>query len=160
MRRALVLLPLAAVLLSACSGSGSGTSLKDQRAAYLKKAEAVCKQANDQAAGLQAPSSVAEVPAFADRSLQLVRTTVDRFAAVAPPPDDAAQVRSRVTDRLQADAQTVAGYVDQVKAAAAANDNAALLRLLQQRPRTTADLQFMRTYGFDQCVRAAQQASG
>lgn len=157
MRLPALLLPLAVLPLVACSGGDSGDSLKDRRAAYVKQAEAVCKDANDKAAALQTPSSVAAVPAFADQGLQLVRSTVERFAAVQPPKEDAAEISAKVTDRLKADEATVATYVDQVKAAAAANDNAGLLRLVQNRPRTTADVAFMRTYGFDQCVKAAQQ---
>jgi len=48
-------------------------------------------------------------------------------------------------------------YAEEVKAAAAAGDGATLLRLVQERPQTSADLDFMREYGFDQCVRAADQ---
>lgn len=154
------LLPLAAVALTACSSGGSGGSLPDRRAAYLKQAEAVCQQANDKAAALQTPTSLTAIPAFADQGLALVRSTVSSLKAVPPPAEDRAQIEAKVLTPLTSDEATAAAYVDKVKAAAAANDNATLLRLVQERPRTTADVAFMRSYGFDQCIKAAQLSGG
>lgn len=165
MRRA-VLLPLLVLPLVACSSGSSGSSssaspsLQQQRSAYLSKTEAVCKDANDRAAKLSQPTDVAGVPAFADAALDIARSTVQGVEAVPPPAADKAELESKVLQPLQKDLGTATDYAGQFKAAAAAGDNAALLRLLQDRPKTTADVAFMKAYGFSECVKAAQLAGG
>jgi hypothetical protein len=159
MRRSAFLVPLVVLPLVACSGSSGskGSDLKERRAAYLKAAEAVCAKTNADVAALGTPTSVAAVPAFADKAVAIVQSTVDRFAAVQPPAEDRAEIAAKVADPLHKDVGVAQAYAAQVKAAANANDSAALLRLVQDRPQTSADLAFMRTYGFVQCVKAADQ---
>ena len=159
MRRSALLLPLVVLSLVAASGcSGSkGSDLKQRRTAYVKTAEAVCRKTNADVAALGTPASVADVPSFADKGVAIVRSTVDRFSAVQPPAEDRAQITAKVTDPLRKDVGVAETYAGQVKAAAAANDSATLLRLVQDRPQTSVDLAFMRTYGFVECVKAADQ---
>ncbi|HWG93247.1 MAG TPA: hypothetical protein VNU66_03340 [Mycobacteriales bacterium] len=158
MRRSLLLVPVL-VLTAACSGGGDGgePSLEERREAYLTAAEDVCTETNIAVRELGTPAGVAEVPAFADRAVEVVRSSVEELTAVEPPAEDAAEVTEKVYDPLRADVTAAEAYAEQLKAAAAANDTATLLRLVGERPQTTADLAFMRDYGFDQCVRAADQ---
>ena len=156
-RRSLVL-PVLLVVVTACSDGGDdGPTEPDPRAAYVEQAEQVCADANEQEAEIGTPASVTEVPAAADRALAVVRETVTEVTALEPPEADRADLQAKVLDPLRADLTAAEQYVAQLKAAASANDGAALLRLVQDRPQTTADLAYMREYGFVECVKAADQ---
>ncbi|HVM26967.1 MAG TPA: hypothetical protein VM433_04750 [Mycobacteriales bacterium] len=156
MRSLLLTLPLLLVL-PACAGGDGEPTLEERREAYVEQAEEVCVQSNQQVQELGTPGSVAEVPAAADRAVEIVRTTVDQITALDPPEEDRPELTERVLDPLRDDVGVAEAYAEEVKAAAAAGDGATLLRLVQERPQTSADLDFMREYGFDQCVRAADQ---
>lgn len=158
MRRALV--PLLVLGLTACSGGGGeqeAPTLEERRDAYVAEAEDVCAEANEAVDGVQLPTSVSEVPTTADEVLGIARSTVEEVAALAPPEEDRAELEEKVLGPLRGDLTGLEEYVDQLKAAAASNDGATLLRLSQERPQTTADLGFMRDYGFVECVTAAGQ---
>lgn len=157
MRRALPVLVL--LLLSACSGGGGddAPTPEDRRKAYVQQAEKICAASNDRVQALGTPTSVDAVPAAADEAVAIVRDTVERLAALTPPEADRASLQDKVLGPLRADVAVAESYAAQVKAAAAANDGAALLRLVQQRPQTSADLGFMRGYGLTQCASAADQ---
>jgi ribosomal protein S18 acetylase RimI-like enzyme len=155
-RRLALILPVLLLPLAGCSGD-DGESLEERRSAYLQSAEAVCADSNEQVEALGQPTSVAEVPTAADRAVEIVRGTVASVEALEPPEEDRAEIEEKVVDPLRADVGVAEQYAEEVKAAAAANDSLALLRLLGERPQTTADLEFMRGYGFVECVRAADQ---
>ena len=154
MRRALVLL----LLVAACGGSSSGSAAGGGKAAYLKQAEAICTTANaDTAAAKKAlPADVAAVPAYVHKLVDVARKDVTDLSALTPPKADAAELQTKVFAPLKAqvaDADTFAGKVD---AAAAAKDNTALTALILHPPtKTRVDVAFMKSYGFKQCVTAA-----
>lgn len=154
MRRALLVLPL--LLLPACSGDDEPDA-EDPRKAYVAAAEAVCAESNGKVAALGTPTSVAEVPAAAQEAVAIVRSTVEQLTALSPPEADRAELQDKVLGPLQADVGTAEDYAEQIRTAAAANDGAALLRLVQERPQTTADLAYMRGYGLVECAAAADQ---
>ena len=153
MRRLAAALPL--LLVAACSGGG-GDDLEERRNAYLDRAEAVCERTNADIDALGTPAGVEQVPEFADKAVAIVQRTVEELSAVEPPEEDRAEVEQKVLEPLADDVETAEQYAEQVKAAAAANDQAGLLRLLQESPQTTADVAFMRDYGYVECVEAVQ----
>lgn len=155
MRRLLLVLPALALALAGCTGGDDGASLEDRRAAYLDRAESICQEANEAVEAEPQPAEISAVPAYVDRLLELARTTVAEIRALEPPEEDRDEIRSKVLDPLEADIETGEGYAAQVRAAAEANDGATLTRLIQEVPKTTADVEFMREYGFVQCADLA-----
>jgi hypothetical protein len=152
MKRALVLVLLAA----ACGGSsGDSGNPKDD---YLQKAEAICAKANTDidAARKNIPASTQEVPAYVHKLLDLAKQTLEDLSLLSPPKDDAADVKAKLIDPLTqqyADGQTFAGKVDE---AAAKNDNQTLTQLVLNPPtKTRVDVAWMKSYGFKNCVTAA-----
>ncbi|HWH28559.1 MAG TPA: hypothetical protein VNU26_06280 [Mycobacteriales bacterium] len=157
--RRLAVLPLL-LLLPACSddGGNGGPSLEERRADYVAQAEEVCAQANDDVEALTAPTSVAEVPEYTDSVVELLQRTVTEVRALTPPEEDQAELREKLLTPLEADVQAAKGYAAQLSAAAEAEDSATLLRLAQELPETSADLEYMREYGLVQCAEAIEQA--
>ncbi len=159
MRRLSLVLPAVALALAGCTGGEDGASLEERRAAYLEQAEQVCQQANEAVEAEPQPTEVSAVPAYVDRLLKLARTTVADVRALEPPEEDRDEIRSKVLDPLEADIETGEAYAAQVRTAAEANDGATLTRLIQEVPKTTADVEFMREYGFVQCADLADDAA-
>ena len=159
MRPLALALPLLLLPLTACGGGDDGPSLEDRRAAYLEETEAICKEVNEELDAKPVPTAIPAVPAYADEVVGLLKRTVDDVAAVEPPEEDRARLEDNVLEPLREDVPRAEAYAQQLKDAAAANDGAALLKLVQERPQTSADLAFMRDYGFKQCVAAADTRS-
>lgn len=154
-RTALALLLLALTACSGGGGDGGGESLEDRRAAYLDAAEQVCADANAEVEALPRPTAVDGVADFTDQVLGVLQSTVEQVSALEPPEEDVAELTEKVLDPLDTDIQRAEAYAAEVRAAAEANDNATLLRLVSEVPKTSADLDFMREYGFVECVNAA-----
>lgn len=151
MTRALVL-----VLLLAACGGGSGKT--DPKAAYVAAAEAVCAKANTElaAAKKEQPTAVTAVPAYVHRLVEIARSNVKELTALAPPPGDAAQVKSKLLDPLAQQLADGDAFAAKVDAAAAKKDSAGLFRLVTNPPTTTrVDVAWMKSYGFTACVKAA-----
>jgi hypothetical protein len=158
-RRLVLLAPVPLLLLAACGGGDASPSLEDRRAAYLEETEAICAAVNEELDGKPLPTDVASVSGYADDVVALLRRTVDEVTAVEPPQEDASRLEENVLAPLQEDVPRAEAYAQQLQDAAAAGDGAELLRLVQERPQTSADLAFMRDYGFTQCVAAADTRS-
>ena len=161
MRRLLVPVLLVALGLTGCSGSGSGGG-GSAKSAYLAKAEAACTKANADLAALKKspPTSVAGVPAYVHRIVDVARGTVSTLTGLIPPAADATALKAKLSDPLAAQLRTADSYAAKVDAAAAAKDQSALLQLVTHPPtRTEVDLAFLRSYGFSSCVRAADTAN-
>ena len=151
---ALLLVPL---LLSGCGGSSKDKASSGlSRSEYVTKAEAICTRINTEVDKLTAPSTPQALQEFVEKSLQLAETGTDELKALEPPAADRADLKAKVLDPL--DGQLAAGraFLEQVKTAVAKNDQAALGQLITHPPTgSKADLNWMRSYGFRECVDAA-----
>lgn len=156
-RPALVPLLLLPVLLAGCGGSAkSSTSSGLSKAAYVSKAEAVCTRINTEIKKLAPPTTPKALQAFVEESLQIAEVGTGEIKALDPPSADRAAIKTKVLDPL--DGQLAEGrvFLEKVKTAVAKNDQAALGQLITHPPTgSKADLNWMRAYGFSECVTAA-----
>ena len=151
MRRLALVLPV--VMVVACGGGTSGGLSK---ADYLKQAEAICANANDDQKAVKTPTAVTDLAPYVAKILALADSATKAIGALEPPKTDKADLDAKVLTPLKG--QLAAGHVysDQVAAAAAKNDQAALIKLLSSPPSgSKADLAWMRSYGFVECVNSA-----
>lgn len=152
MKRALVLL----VLVAACGGgSSTSASAKD---AYVTKADAACASANAQLAQAkkEQPTSVAAVPPYVHRLVDIARKTLQDVSGLTPPKKDAADVQAKLIGPLTQQLADGDAFATKVDAAAAAKDNAKLTSLVLNPPtKTRVDVAWMKSYGFKDCVKAA-----
>ena len=156
MKRLALILPIL-LLATACGGSGkdkvsSGLSKAD----YLAKAEAICTRLNTEVNKLTFPASVKAVPGFVEETLQIAEVATGEIKALEPPAEDKADIKAKVLDPLDGQVAVGKTFLEQIKAAVAKNDTAAVGRLIANPPTgSKADLDWMRSYGFKQCVEAA-----
>ena len=160
MKRLPVLLALAPlVLLSACTSNKDQLSQGLSKAEYLTKAEAICTRLNNEVHGLTLPSTVAAVPAFVEKTLQIAEVATGEIEKLTPPAADKAEIKAKVLDPLDGQVSVGKAFLVKVKAAVAKNDTAEVGRLIANPPTgSKADLAWMRSYGFKQCVDAANTA--
>ncbi|MCW2500096.1 MAG: hypothetical protein JWN87_1772 [Frankiales bacterium] len=154
MKRTLLVLPV--LLATACGGGGSAHSGGVSKADYLQKAEAICKQANTDQKALKTPAGVDDLAPYVGKLVELADTATTQVVALEMPKADKAELDKKVLQPLKK--QVVAGkaYAAKVTAAAKAQDQAELVKLLSSPPNgAKADLAWMRTYGFKECVAAA-----
>ena len=155
MMRALLVLPV--LLLAGCGGDdpalddaapGGGPDLKT---AYVTQATEVCQAAKTEADALVTPTTAEAFPPFVQQSVALVTRVQTALSALVPPPDDQAQLRSKVLDPFADLAERATAYGTQVEAAG--TDQAKLLPLLTQAPKADGiDLVFLRQYGLGLCA--------
>lgn len=146
---------LAALLLSACSG-GDGETTGVSKADFIAAAETICAQANTDQDALKTPTSVAALAPYVARIVEIAETATSELKELELPAADATDLKTKVLDPLQAQLTAGLAYADSVKAAADKNDFGALTTLLGDPPTDSqADLRWMKDYGFDACVKAA-----
>ena len=152
MKRVLVLVSL--LSLTACgSGDDNTLSAKDD---YLIKAEAVCAKANSDQKALKTPTGSGELSAYVDAVVKVAETSTTALSALTPPDKDKAALQEHVLGPLQGQLVKAKAYADAVRKATKDNDNIALIKLFGDPPtKTVADLAWMRSYGFRECVDAA-----
>lgn len=156
MRPVLLLVPV--LLLSACSG-GSSSGGADRKA-YLAKAEALCAQGVAEQHKLVPPKVIADFAPYVQQLVRVAGATTRGLAALRPPAADAAELRAKVLEPLQAQLRLAQTFSDDVQAATKDKDQAALGRLaLNAPPKAQADVAFMRSYGFSTCVDAVGRGS-
>jgi hypothetical protein len=122
-RRLLVLLALAPILVAGCGGSSSKTLTREQ---FVAKANAICAQRNAAVRALPKSmrnlSDLKTLAAFLDRELAIDRPLIAKLKALKPPPADRAAWNQATADndsalsgltRAQAAAQ--AGNAAQIK---------------------------------------------
>jgi hypothetical protein len=156
-KRVLLVLPL--IACAACSG-GSSSSSGASKVDYLRKAEAICTKANADQKALKTPTSAAQLSPYVDAVVQIADTSTTALAALTPPKADAAALQSHVLGPLTAQLAKAKTYATEVRKASDAHDQLGLAKLLSDPPnKTAADLDWMRKYGFQQCVDAADTSS-
>ncbi|HUR15390.1 MAG TPA: hypothetical protein VM097_12985 [Mycobacteriales bacterium] len=160
MKRLSLVLPLLgfSLLLAGCGGSD-----KDQvatglsKAQYVSKAEVICTRLNKEIDGLTAPTSPAALESFLVEALRIAESGTAEIKALDPPEADKAAIRSKVLDPLEGQVAEGKQFLEDVKAAVAKNDQAALGKLISDPPTgPEADLAWMRSYGFKECVESAK----
>jgi hypothetical protein len=160
-RAALIPLLVLPLLLTGCGGSSKDqTSSGLSKPAYLSKAEGICTRINREIDKLAAPTTPQALQAFVEESLQIAEVGTGEIKALDPPAGDRAAIKAKVLDPL--DGQLVEGraFLEKVKTAVAKNDQAALGQLITHPPTgSKADLAWMRSYGFKECVDAADTGS-
>lgn len=148
---------LALLLATACSGGGDKVSSQGvSKEDFLAKAEKVCAQANTDQDALKTPTSVDALAPYVARVVEIADTATEELKKLELPKADEADLKAKVLDPLEAQLTAGHAYADKVKAAADKNDFVALTKLLGDPPTDSkADLRWMKDYGFDACVEAA-----
>lgn len=151
MRRvACLVLPL--LLVVACGG-GSNLSKAD----YLSKAEKICKDANDAFKALPSPKDPASFQSLVDKTVEIADKAAQDLKALDPPAADKEDIDKKVIEPLEDQVAEGKKFRDDVRKAVANKDQAALGRLLQNPPSgKEADLDWMTSYGYKDCVDAAR----
>lgn len=156
---ALVLLPLVACTGEDVPGADAGPTLEERREAYREQAEESCREANAELEALATPVSVETIPDYTDSVVDILTRTVQEVTAVEPPEEDEAELTERMLEPLGDDVVLAQEYARQVRAAADSGDTDTLLRLVQEIPQTSADLDFMREYELFECANAADTST-
>lgn len=149
MRRALLLVPV--LLLSACGGDDS-----DPRAEFLAAADTICAEAKADFDATTRPTDPDALDDYVDGIVRVLEQAQTDLAALTLPPDDAVDLRSELLDPLAADVKAAQEFAAKVRAAD--GNGAKLLPLLGQRPKTTVDVAYARSFGLGSCADAAEAA--
>lgn len=153
MKYPLLLVPV--LLLTACGG-GSADVGSISKADYIAQAEAICMKANTEQAALTTPTAINALAPYVSRIVAIADEATTSLQKLEVPKADAADLQKKVLSPLQAQLSAGHTYADEVTKAAKASDTTALVKLLSNPPtKTTADLPWMKDYGFDECVKAA-----
>ena len=156
MKRALVVL----LLVAACGG-GPEDDQQSPRETYVQAAEVICANANRELAEAtkQRPAAIDAIPPYVGRIVEIARKNVTSLGSLIQPGPDAADLNAKLLDPLREQLEVAERYEADVAAAAKAKDSAAVLRLVTAPPtETRADLAWMRSFGFEECVTAADTA--
>jgi hypothetical protein len=109
--------------------AGCGSS-RLSHGAYVKRANAICKQYNTGVKSLTRPTSVTEIETYARRVLIRYRRALAQLEALDPPKDDAVTVNQWLTaDRLIAkdvEAIAAAAHARRIPAVQSATEQAAV----------------------------------
>jgi hypothetical protein len=146
------------VLVTGCSGEDEAA--EQAKADYLKRAEAVCSQANTEEKALARPTGVTTLTPYATRLVAIADRSATELAAIDPPTRDRAALDEHVFRPLQEQLGVGKQWLAQVHAADKAKDQVALMQLFADPPlQPKADLRWMKRYGFSSCVDAADPTS-
>ena len=153
MKRALLpVVPLA--LLAACGGGDDGGLSK---AEYLSKAEAICAKANADVKAIPLPTTPSAIPTYVTKLVTLAESVRDQMKALDAPDADEADLDKKVLDPIDAQIREGRAYQEQLAQAFASNDSAKVQQLVANPPtQTQADLTWMKSYGFKECVTVAE----
>lgn len=158
MKRTLLLLPLL-VLATACSGGGTDPAAAE-KAAFVKKAEAICTKANQARADVSITSEPDAIPVAVRKLVTIASDASAELNALELPEADAAELDAKLLAPLREQVGRGQAYATQVEETAAKGDQAAVLALLGKAPLDSgADLEFVEDYGLPACAKAADTSS-
>lgn len=153
--------PLTALVLalSACSGGGDEPAAQeevDPKEAYVEQASDICTTADEDFAALTAPATPEEFGPFVTQTVGIAERAQTELAALTPPPEDRADLESKVLTPFAELVEQGKAWSAQVQAAG--TDQAALLPLLGARPTSAGiDKEFLREYGLTSCADAVSK---
>jgi hypothetical protein len=154
-KRALAVVPV--LLLAACGGGGDDGGGGLSKADYISKAEAVCKKANADIKAAPFPTSSGAFPEYVGKLVAVAETARDALKELDPPSADEDDLKSKVLDPLDEQIEQGRKFQKDVADAVAAKDTKKLGQLIADPPTSTkADLGWMRSYGFKECVEVAE----
>ncbi len=154
MKHLALVLPVA--LAVGCGGGTPAAPVGVSKATYLTRAEAICAKANADQKALKTPSAIGELAPYVAKVVALADTATQAVGALEPPRADRADVQAKVLEPLKAQLVEGHAYATKVAAASRTGDQKALVSLLSNPPTgSKADLRWMRSYGFVECVKAA-----
>ena len=143
---------LSALLLTACGGDDV-----DPKVAYVEQATGVCDEAQRAFEALATPTTPEGFAPYADELVGILETAQTELSGLTPPPEDEAELKSKVLDPFAEVVEQGKAFAGDVEAAG--TDQAALLALISQRPSAAAvDTEYLRTYGLPTCADAIEQA--
>ena len=148
---------LGTLLTSALLLTGCGGDDVDPKVAYVEQATGICDEAQRAFEALPAPTTPEGFAPYANDLVGILETAQTELDALTPPPDDEAELRSRVLDPFADVVEQGKAFAAEVEAAG--TDQAKLLGLLPQRPSAAGvDTEYLRTYGLPTCADAIEQA--
>ena len=154
MNRLAASLPLL-VLLAACGGGGGA-----KKSDYVSKAESICSKANDEQDKLTEPAAIGDVVPYIQQIVDIAEKATKDLVALEEPKDDKADLEKKFLDPLAKQIDEGKEFKDQVAKAVDDKDSATLQQLISDPPtQTEADLTWMKSYGFKDCVTAADTDS-
>lgn len=154
MKRISLVLPVL-LLATACGGSDGPKGLS--KADFVAQAEAICKKANADIDALGTPSDLAGIAGFLDKLVKVADDATKALNELDAPEADEADLEAKFLTPMEKQTDEGKAFATKVKAAAAANDQKKLGELLADAPTMTeADLEWMKGYGFKECVESAE----
>jgi hypothetical protein len=151
-QRVLVSLLVLPLLVVSCGGDDG----KDEKAAFIAKAESICAKANADQKALSTPTAVAQLAPYVAKVVAIADQATTALLALDLPDKDAKDIDAKVITPLKDQVAVGKRYAAQVAAADKAKNQSELLRLLGNPPtETKADLRWMKSYGFKACIDAA-----
>lgn len=155
----LLLVPLLAA--TACGGGGDdGKAGARAKADFVKQAEVICAKANKDKNALKKPMSTADLGTYVHSLVMIADESTTALLKLDVPKDDKKDLDSHVLDPLSKQLEKARTFDTAMAKAVKDNDQVAIVKLLKDPPtKTTADLGWMRIYGFKECVTAADTGS-
>ncbi len=152
----LLVVCLLTAALSACSGDPEPEAAPDPKPAYVEAASAVCTSADEQFSELVQPTTPEAFGPFVAQTVKIAEQAQTDLSALTPPPDDRADLESKVLEPFAA--LVTEGKAFSAEVTAAGSDQTALLALLGQRPTSEAvDKEYLRSYGLESCADAVSK---
>jgi hypothetical protein len=148
---------LGTLLTSTLLLAGCGGDEVDPKVAYVEQATGVCDEAQRAFEALATPTTPEGFAPYANDLVGILETAQTELTGLTPPPDDRAELESRVLEPFGEVVEEGKAFAEEVEAAG--TDQAKLLALIGQQPSAAGvDTEYLRTYGLPTCADAIEQA--